>query len=340
MNGGLQKFIQALLGLGIVASAQAFDATVAHDAGTVTISWPSIAGKQYQVYANDQLPVGTSNPVGTWLVGDDSALERDDSITGNAKQFYSVVQRDDFEIDVAGAGYGTAGNNWTYSILDERRTGSPTSTPTVTNYTATYTVQPGLLTLDSADAGVTANWDGAQVVLVSATSIDNPTWSQQVYLSSDFSNGVYQVGGVRSATEQDFPGVFTNTGAAPLLLANFTPGAVVQANYTNTNYGAVTNTIQHDIVQYTLPGASEPSDAIRVTSVSGAETFVQRDFGIIFGGVIDVEVSISSTVIDTYVDEVGLVEKIIDVDVTDISGLGAAPEFIDVTIQLQSYNVN
>ena len=60
-------------------------------------------------------------------------------------------------------------------------------------------------------------------------------------------------------------------------------------------------------------------------------------------GLNDIIVTITSDVTDTYVDGIGLVEKIVDVQAvpsgTD-SGLSSYSEYIDVTITLDSYDVN
>ncbi|WP_146209360.1 hypothetical protein [Coraliomargarita sinensis] len=286
--------------------------------GNTTLRWSSTADKQYQVYASDNLsrPLLEWEEVGPWFAGNGSELSVQEAV--QSKRFFVVEERDSFAIDVAGAGYGTTGNSWTYQIIDSRENDVP--------FTATYNVVG------------TENYEGDDAIKVVASSEDHPSvdpWEQTLYILNDFSAGLYQLGGVNpeSGAETNYTaGPFQITSAAkwPLLLNNFTPGVAVDADYTHSFYGAVDNTITHRISSFTLPGDSEPSTAIEVTSVFTATVSVRVVF-------FTYNYNVTSTTVDKYVDGVGLVSKVSDVI---IEGVGGAQEVdpISVSVTLTAYS--
>lgn len=309
----------------LAATASAFDAGIEQTAtDTMTISWPSITGRQYQVYSNDSLPVGTSNPVGVWQVGNGSVLSIGGSMGSDTKQFYSVVERVDFEVNTSGFGYDTIGNSWTYNVTDSRES---------SDYEVTLTAM-GIQAIPELS--------GQQVYVVEASSLDHPlgnAWEQALYISTDFSGGIYQVGGISAESTGDSSiasGFFEITGAAmqPLILSPFSPGVTVDADYVHSFFNTVDNTIRHTLTTYTLPGASTPTLAILVRSVFQSTILVEDPQGTLEN---DVELLVDYVVEDTYVPNVGIVHKLVDVDavpVDPVIRLLRGSEYIDVTYTL------
>lgn len=298
--------------------AHAVEPGVSIGEGKATLSWPSVLDKQYHVYATDDLsePRVNWDLVGSWLAGDGSELSVEDNLLG--QRFYVVEESDEFSIDIVSQGYSNIGNSWTYLVDDSRETET---------YTSTYTVDGIQL---SPQAG-----DDREVIVVRATRSDDADWEQLLYVLNDFSEGLFQVGGVSPPSEAG-PTENYNEPAAPLLLNQFVPGVEVDADYTNTFYGDADNTIKHEVTSYLLPGASEPSSAIQVTSHFTALITVQRE--VIFFGLIDVDVDITSTTVDTYVEGVGLVHKVVDVDAVPVnSSYSSYAEYVNATVTLQSY---
>lgn len=322
----------------------AYEMTIERSVGdTLTLSWPSVNNKQHRVYCTEDLslPIAQWELLGTWHVGDGTVLSTSDTTSGSDQKFYAVDESSVFTIDAGIAGYGTIGNSWTYQINDHRESGEDDNGDTVViidNYIATYLVD-SLVEYPASS--------GQQTVKVRATRADDAGWEQVLYILDDFSEGIFQVGGVNPASDDRFPGPFTNTpngntplGASvvPLLLNAFTPAVVQDWDYTNSNFGDIDNTITHSLTTYTLPGETEPSTAIKVTSQHTAGIIVVEQPGFFL---INLPINITSTVEDTYVPGVGLVKKVIDVDaVAGDSRYEEYSQYIDVTVALQSYSAS
>lgn len=304
----------------------------------VTLSWPSVNNKQHRVYCTEDisLPIAQWDVLGTWHAGDGTVLSVSDSTSGSDQKFYVVDESSVFTIDAGIAGYGTIGNSWTYQINDHRETGA--GVVTNDNYVATYLVESFVEYPASS---------GQQTVKVRATRADDAGWEQVLYILNDFSAGIFQVGGSNPASDDRFPGPFTNTpdvytpsgaSVAPLLLNTFTPDVVLDWDYTNSNFGEIDNTITHSLTTYTLPGETEPSTAIKVTSEYTAGITIQEQSGPIQ---IILPINITSVVEDTYVLGVGLVQKVIDVNaVAGHPSYQEYSQYIDATVTLQSYSTS
>ncbi|WP_269524864.1 hypothetical protein [Coraliomargarita parva] len=289
--------------------------------GAVSLSWQSVSDLQYRLYTTDDLSQPRENweQVGNWWAGNGGSFTMNESAGGPFK-FYTLESRTEFLIDASSAGYSTVGNRWTYLVNDSRESGT---------YTATYEVE-GIQTAPP-------DGDDREVIRVRATRADDPDWEQLLYVLNDFSGGLYQVGGVSPPTEFG-PTDYYNSDAAPLLLNQFVPGAEVDADYTSTFYGAVANTIRHEPTTYLLPGATELSQAIQVTSVFTARITVQKKVGFL---TLNLAVNITSTTVDIYVEGVGLVSKVVDVNAVPVkSDYREYAQYIDVIATLQSYSIN
>lgn len=315
----------------------AYEMTIERGVGdTLTLSWPSVNNKQHRVYSTEDLslPIAQWDELGTWMAGDGTVLSVSDSTSGSAQKFYVVDESSVFTIEAGVAGYGTIGNSWTYQINDHRVTGAGAVTDD--NYVATYLVD-SLVEYPASS--------GQQTVKVRATRPDDAGWEQVLYILNDFSEGIFQVGGVNPNDDDRFPGPFTNvtnastpSGAsvAPLLLNTFTPDVVEDWDYTNSNYGPQDNTITHSLTTYTLPGETEPSTAIKVSSQYTATILLLSVTPL--GG--NLPVNITSVVEDTYVPGVGLVKKVIDVNaVAGHPNYQDYSQYIDATVTLQNYSM-
>lgn len=299
--------------------------------------------KQHRVYCTEDLslPIAQWELLGTWHVGDGTVLSTSDTTSGSDQKFYVVDESSVFTIDAGIAGYGTIGNSWTYQINDYLESGEDDNGDTVIvidNYTATYLVD-SLVEYPASS--------GQQTVKVRATRPDDAGWEQVLYILDDFSEGIFQVGGSNPASDDRFPGPFTNTSngstpsgasVAPLLLNTFTPGVALDWDYTNSNFGVIDNTITHSLTTYTLPGGTESSTAIKVTSQHTASITIEEQHGFFQ---IELVIDITSTVEDTYVPGVGLVGKVIDVNaIAEHPSYQEYSQYIDVTVTLQSYSTS
>ena len=249
------------------------------DQSVLEINWNSIRGKQYQVLSSSDLV--NWSPLGARRLGVDGSLTVEHDISGRERGFYRVEECPDFALDLSQFNFGRTGSRWSYDVVISGISGNE-------RY------------IWDSEIGGRTTFRGEEVV--EWIFYRDRVWDQTIYILDDFSDGVYEVGGIAAGQGEQW-----NDPALPSLLRTFNPGEVTAYNYQSSVLGNV-------------------SDRITITPQSAALTVPAGTFNDVimvehrYNGVVEGGFAVTGLTTEWFVPGIGLIRHVGEINLAGFVG--------------------